>query len=288
MGTYTVHARREHVPQDADTTAMLLSIPAELRNQIYHLIFTPPVYRPLSSKYAVQLPIFANFGKDALTSQPSDLTPNKAALVRSCRQVHHETHLMYLSTTPFHLIGAVADPVAFANLTSHLPAGHKKAIRHIVLTARIAHLRALNETWNALPFGHSDFFLETLTIVPRRPETHMSAYAEVADLSQCHTLAYILAETLKGLRNVGVVIVRNENCFNEVIWRLAYRSLVFRLWKWGGRLLDLKFREDESGQSFEVLCTVTKKEDGKGWMDVQAELGRLIGGEVSRDGMDEL
>ncbi|KAF4547933.1 Hypothetical protein D9617_34g041130 [Elsinoe fawcettii] len=287
MGTFAVHANHEHVPQDASTTAALLSIPPELRNQIYHHIFTPPVYRPLSAKYAVQYPTLAGFGKDGSSSQTDGLVSSKAALVRSCRQLHYETHLMYLSTTLFHLIGAVADPVAFANLTSHLPPGHKSAIRHIVLTARISHLRCLNESWNALPFGDSDFYLETLTLVPRRPETSMSPYAEVADLSQCHTLAYILAETLKGLRNVGVVIVRNDGCFNEVIWRLAYRSLVFRLWKWGGRLLDLKFREDESGETFEVLCTRTKKEAEAGWMDVQAELNRLIGGAGSRVGVDE-
>ncbi|PNS21031.1 2-methylcitrate synthase, mitochondrial [Sphaceloma murrayae] len=284
MGALSVHARHEHV-QHVDSTSALLSIPPELRNQIYHLLFTPPVYRPLTADYAVQYPSLADFGKDPLPYQERRPPTQKAALVRACRQIHHEANLLYLSTTPFHLIGAVADPVAFANLTSHLPADHRQAIRHIVLTARISHLRNLNETWNALPFGHSDFFLETLTLVPCRPETHLSAYAEVADLSQCHTLAYILAETLKGLRNVGVVSVRNEGCFNELIWRLAYRSLVFRLWKWGGRLLDLKFREDTKEQCFEVLCTITKKEDGtEGWKDVQTELTRLIG--TDQDAID--
>ncbi|TKX21196.1 hypothetical protein C1H76_6737 [Elsinoe australis] len=289
MGALSLHPARQHVP-DADSTSALLSIPPELRNQIYHLIFTPPIYQPAPPTHQrIHYPSLSDFAKSPIYASPHDTTPNhKSSLVRSCRQLHYETHLLYLSTTPFHLTGPLADPLAFADLTSHLPRDQRNAIRHIVLTSRISHLRALNETWNALPFGHPDFFLETLTVVPRKPESPLLGYAEVADLSQCHTLAYILAETLKGLRNVGVVVVRNEGCFNEVVWRLAYRSLVFRLWKWGGRLLDLKFREKDEEGSFEVLCTNTKKGVAEeGWKDVQMELARLIGGEGSRDGMDE-
>ena len=73
----------------------------------------------------------------------------------------------------------------------------------------------MNESWNGLPFGNSSLDLETLTIVPKRPDASYSAYAHVADLSQGHTLAHIFAETFKGLRNVHVVVVKNRGCFNQ-------------------------------------------------------------------------
>ena len=124
-------------------------------------------------------------------------------------------------------------------------------------------------------------------MVPKRPETHGSAYAEVADLSQSHTLAYILAETLKSLRNVRKVVVRNEDCFTEVVWRLVYRSLVYRLWRWGGSLCDLGFRELEGEQGFEVLCSCGKQMAGKeqDWRNVMEEVNRLIGDEDRREGI---
>lgn len=128
--------------------------------------------------------------------------------------------------------------------------------------------------------------------MPKRADTAGSAYAEVADLSQSHTLAYILAETLKTLRNVRRVVVRNQGCFTDLVWRLVYRSLVYRLWRWGGSLCGLGFREWEDGEGqsgFEVLCRFTrgKEVEKEGWRDVLQEVNRLIGGEGSRDGMIE-
>jgi len=161
----------------------------------------------------------------------------------------------------------------------------------------------MNEQWNALPFGHEGLYLDTLTVIPRRAATGGTQYAEVADLSQSHALAYILSETLKSLRNVRTVVVRNDGCFSDVVWRLMYRSLVYRLWKWGGRLCGLGLREFEDEKAFEVLCggefeesrkvsnaTGKSTGDGRGrdecWRDVREEVNRLIGAEGSRDGMD--
>lgn len=113
-----------------------------------------------------------------------------------------------------------------------------------------------------------------------RPDASYEAYAEVADLSQCHTLAYILAETLKNLRNVRVVRVSNSNCFRDLVWRLVYRSLVYRIWKWGGTSCGLGFREDKEESWFEVLTSFNGGEDeeeGGMWRDVGHEVNRLIG-----------
>jgi hypothetical protein len=83
-------------------------------------------------------------------------------------------------------------------------------------------------------------------MIPRRAEVHANPYAEIADLSQSHTLAYIFSETLKGLRRVKCLEVRNEGCFNEVVWRLFYRSLVYRMWRWGGGKCGIRFESGEA------------------------------------------
>lgn len=120
----------------------------------------------------------------------------------------------------------------------------------------------------------------------------MSAYAEVADLSQSHNLAYILAETLKGLRNVRVVEVRNQGCFNDVVWRILYRSLVYRIWRWGGERCGVRFEcsgdgaEDERDAWFRSYFQQQEQiqpsgigEVGGG-NEVGAEVCRLAGGEM--------
>ena len=279
---------------EAEPRATFLTIPAELRNQIYTQLFPQPLYISPKVDEAIELPTLADFGKSITYGSPYQPISH-AAITGACRQLFEETRLLYLENTIFHLPGPMADPLAFAHKTSHMRPRTKSAIRHIVLSGRISHLRALNETWDSLPFGDEDLFLETLTLVPHRPETayiqpYTQPYTEVADLSQCHTLAYILTETLKGLRNVGTVIVRNEGCFNAVIWRLAYRGLVYRLWKWGGRLSDLRFKEDEEEQTISVRCgrdmaTSRRAADDKAWRDACEEMKRLLGGEGNE--MDE-
>ncbi|KAF2154406.1 hypothetical protein K461DRAFT_128874 [Myriangium duriaei CBS 260.36] len=271
--------------------ASLLTMPAEVRLQIYGILFPRPIYKAREIHQPVQPPSLADFGKPPAYGDHAPADEHHAAIVSACRQLCHETQLLYLENTIFHLVGIAADPVHFGEYTAHLPIAQKRAIRHIVLTARISHLRALNETWNSIPFGNENVFLETLTVVPRRPKTYGQGYAEVADLSQCHTLAYILTETLKGLSNVGTVTVRNEKCFNNVIWRLTYRSVVFRIFKWCGQLCDLRFKENEDEEWFSIRCatsrsrldglTVHKKKGEDEWNDVLQELNRLL--EVGED-----
>lgn len=271
--------------------AMLLSMPAELRLQIYKLLFPPPVYQARQIHQPVPTPSLTDFGNPAVYGEQTPAPEQQAAIVAACRMLYQETQNLYLGNTFFHLVGPVVDPAIFAERTAHLSSQHKEAIRHIVLTARVSCLRALNETWNSLPFGDNEMFLDTLTVVPYRPETQAQVYAEIADLSQCHTLAYILTETLKGLRNVDTVIVRNEGCFKSVIWKQSYRSLVFRLWKWCGRLCDLRFKEDEDEQAFSIRCIPGKsrcdrdirpsKSSEEGWNDLLQERNKLFGVEMS-------
>lgn len=126
-----------------------------------------------------------------------------------------------------------------------------------------------------MPFGNASLDLDTLTIVPKKPDASYTSYAEVADLSQCHTLAYILAETFKRLRNVRVVQVRNSGCFNEVVWRLVYRGLIYRMWRWGGERCGVRFE----------CCGEEDEAKGDGWFRVwlkDGEDGSEVGDEVLR------
>lgn len=134
----------------------------------------------------------------------------------------------------------------------------------------------MNESWDGLPFGNRNLRLSTLTIVPTRADPGGSAYREVADLSQSHTLAYVFGETLKTLRNVGVLKVHNSGCFNEVVWKLVYRSTVYRMWRWGGGRCGVRFEcsgEETEGTGEEWFCA---------WMDEGGENGVEVGEEVIR------
>lgn len=194
------------------------------------------------------------------------------------------------TNTPFPVLvdGELAYPDVFDLRSRPLTPAKIGAIRHITISARTSKLRALNEAWCGLPFGHPSLRLETLTIVPNRAECHIRSMGEIADLSQSHTLAYSLSETMKSLRNVKCIIVRNDGCFNEVVWRLFYRSFVYRLWRWGGAICGIRFESGERGaggsgkaenQWFRVYM-----EDGAEGRGVECgqEVGRLVGqtGEV--------
>ena len=237
-------------------SASLLALPCELRNAIYTYLFAPEhsdlhphlpeVPDPLAT--ALKLPV-----------RPACLTTcynnhhaaRQLRVLEVCKQIHNEAYPMALSLTPFHLRGENSSPDLFDLRTRPMSPAKIAAIRHLTLTARITHLRALNEAWAGLPFGHPCLHLDTLVVVPTRPLVCSSAYAEIADLSQSHTLAYILCETLKSLRNVACLEVHNDGCFTEIVWRLLYRSLVYRLWRWGGGKCGIRFQsgEAESGGS---------------------------------------
>ncbi|KAI6880612.1 hypothetical protein KC325_g7101, partial [Hortaea werneckii] len=192
-------------------TATFMTLPRELRNAIYLQIFsnTSPDSITPSIPQHQQLLNDDDNDNDETNSTPSANSSkpsphhNPLQVLLTCKQIHTEAALLALSQTPFDLPSQASDPSTFAQLTHPLRPIQLQSLRHLTLTARINALRALNETWCSLPFGHPDLQLEKLTIVPLRPDCFaQTAYAEVADLSQSHTLAYIFAETLKGLRNV--------------------------------------------------------------------------------------
>ncbi|KAK4505438.1 hypothetical protein PRZ48_003401 [Zasmidium cellare] len=228
--------------------AGLLTIPCELRNAIYTYIFDPE-----QSEHSQTVPTRPNELAVALKLHDGSIQHNerqklparKLTMLRTCRQIHNEANLLALSMTPFIVEGECSYPDVFDLRSRPLSLPKLGAIRHIVLSARISHLRALNEAWCGLPFGHPSLQLDTLTVIPSRPECHSRAFAEIADLSQTHTLAYVFCETLKTLRKVNCVEIRNNGCFNEVVWRLFYRSLVYRLWRWGGSICGIKFESGE-------------------------------------------
>lgn len=280
--------------------ASFLTLPTELRNTIYLYVFDELSHPPPSAPNAPNPPSTAlkfSTGATYLPAHTPNTTPpsRKLAPLRTCRQIHAEAHLLALSLTPFHLSGDSSYPDLFDLRSRPLSPAKIGALRHLTLTARISHLRALNEAWAGLPFGHPSLDLETLTIVPRRPDCSTSAYAEVADLSQCHTLAYIFSETLKGLRNVRVLEVRNQGCFNDVVWRIVYRSLVYRMWRWGGERCGVRFTcspeagsggggggESEADAWFRVHFPQERQECGSVLLgsEVGCEVYRLAGGEM--------
>lgn len=230
--------------------ASLLTIPCELRNTIYMHVFEPDLSdldRNLPAcpdELAIALRL-RDRGSYLAACYNANRAARKLRILQTCRQIHDEAGLLALSMTPFHVNGDCSYPDVFDLRSRPLSTAKISAIRHLTLSAKISNLRALNEAWDNHPFGHPSLQLETLTIVPNRPEVHAPAFVEIADLSQSHTLSYIFSETLKGLRNVAAIEVRNHNCFNEVVWKLFYRSLVYRMWRWGGGQCGVRFESGE-------------------------------------------
>ncbi|GAB1740020.1 hypothetical protein NU219Hw_g4943t1 [Hortaea werneckii] len=267
------------MPSDGAT---FLTLPRELRNTIYLHIFTSDPPPPPSNKHQL---LSSN---DETNPSPTTTTTNQQPsthhplhILLTCKQIHTEASLLALSQTPFHLPSSASDPSTFIRLTIPLRPIQLQSLRHLTLTARINALRALNETWCSLPFGCAGLNLDKLTIVPLRPDCFArTAYAEVADLSQSHTLAYIFAETLKGLRNVRCFeVVRGEKekklveggggggvGFSAAVWRIVYRSLVYRMWKWGGDVCGARFEVSEDD--------VEEEEEGEGWFRVYLQQGQ--------------
>lgn len=91
-------------------------------------------------------------------------------------------------------------------------------------------------------------------------------------------LAHVLAETLKGLKQVERVIVRNEDkSFNPGVWKVVHSQFVWKLWTWGGDGAGCLFRRDESGEDawFEVRnCGHGAREEG--WSSMTDEIQKLI------------
>lgn len=263
----------------ASQSPSLLTIPRELRNIIYLFIFSPEATYELSTYNDPRDPIATalkpQFDDDGSTPEPC--APHHLRVLQTCKQIHSEAHLLAVSLTAFHVVGEASHPHCFAAQLQMRDA-KVAAIRHLMLTAKISHLRAMNETWGGLPFGNPSLDLETLTIVPKRPDASFSLYHQVADLSQGHTLAYILTETFKCLKNVRVVLVKNRGCFNEGVWRLVYRSLVYRIWRWGGGRCGIRFEcsENEEGEGDEWFKVWFK--DGEEGTEVGEEVVRLVGG----------
>lgn len=270
----------------------LVTLPPEVRNQIYAYLFVSPVNDPIPPVPEVASPIAKALRlEDPRDSSPPPCSPDfehdsttttqptrsTLSLLLTSHLLHHETSLLHLTTQTFHLHSTNAEPPQFALQTSNLSKPQLSALKHLTLTARITQLRALNETWNGHPFGHPDLHLETLTLVPRRPDAGNTAWAEVAELDQCHTLAHVLAETLKTLGSVEEVRVVNKcssegaPCFGEGVWRLVYRHLVFKVWRWGGTNCGIRF--ECSGEE--------EDKEGGGWF--KAFLGKA-GGEEGDDG----
>ena len=262
-----------------------LTIPCELRNAIYHHVFAPdPAVQSHTSQHrldslALQLQVVKPI-EDRRKQALSDLR-----VLQTSRQIHDEAHQLALSMTSFDVTGECAKPECFASQCSMLRASKISALRDITVTSRISYLRSMNEDWNGYPFGHRELVLDTLKIVPTKANSTHTSYAEVADLSQVHTLAYILAETVKGLRNVRVLQVENRGCFKEVVFRLVYRSLVYRLFRWAGRHPGVRVRcSNEENDSTPGWLQVLMKEDpsceSEDWRDVGDEVDRFLG----RDG----
>jgi hypothetical protein len=221
--------------------ASLLTLPSELRNAIYTYLFDPAYSQTEAccTSSSCQQNAFTKAFSSTRRSSCAVETNNKRStsalsILRTCKQMHREARLLALSQLPFHVHGDCASPDFFSVRSQRLPRDQLAAIRTLTLTARISHLRAMNEAWGGVPFGNPELRLDALVIVPFRADVTSESLREVASMSQSATLAYILGETLKGLRNVGFVEVRNHGCFDGATWEKLYCHLVYRLWKWGG------------------------------------------------------
>lgn len=261
------------------------SLPPEIRNQIYNLLWildeAPPIKVEQSSSLAQALLLDIHTTEEPVVE--NDKVGARFAPLLVCRQLKAEAELFAMSRTAFHLTGKSALPDMFHSRISSLSTAQIRAIRVMTLTAKVTQLRAMNEAWEGLPFGHPCLRLDKLVIRPQKPDTSGSCYAEVADLSQCHTLAYVLAESLKSMKNVLQVEVQNDNCFKDFIWRLLYRCLVYRMYKWGGIQCGMKFLcsaaiMDGSGEEWFKIFIGDHTEGS----EVGSETCRLMG----KDGVD--
>lgn len=283
------------MPTSQQPPLTLLTLPPEIRNQIYAYLFVPPINEAIPRAPEPASPLAIALQLDSPPCSPiretdsdsSARPPSPLDTLLTCRQIHREAQLLALSTSTFHLHSTSAEPEHFTLRTHPLSSAKLAALQHLTLTARITQLRALNETWNGLPFGSSNLRLETLTLVPRRPDATKSAWAEVAELDQCHTLAHVLAETLKTLRGVEEVRVVNAGCFGEGVWRLVYRHLVFKVWKWGGMNCGVRFEcsgaDEGDGGWFKAFLGKVDG-DGRRGSDAGDEAYRLLGAEGTSPG----
>jgi hypothetical protein len=293
-----------------------LTLPPEIRNAIYADVFVPPVNDTIptvpcvesllskgllldprqhppqcsptsSSSSSSSSRSLSRSNSNSTNSSPehSSTSPHHRRLSQletllTCRQIHRELHLLALSTSVFHLHSTAALPETFAAQSQPLTTPQLAALKHLTLTARVTQLRALNETWNGRPFGNPHLQLDTLTIVPQRPDAGNSAWAEVAELNQSHTLSHVLAETFKTLRGVREVRVVNAGCFGEGVWPLVYRHVVVKIWTWGGVNCGLRFEEGGEGW-FRCFVGQAEDEDGEGaglrGEDAAVEAHRLLG-----------
>nr|POE85385.1 hypothetical protein CFP56_43701 [Quercus suber] len=278
-------------------TSILLRLPQELRNEVYrHLFGHDLTYEIIHSNiprgsYRQSLDTFTYTNDSTFSCELSPLGSSvdyyvrdslHLALLETCKQINTEAHLLAFSLTSFHVAGDYCQPEPFKQLLQRLPAPKSHVIRNLTLTARVAHLRALNETWCGEPFGHAQLRLDTLTIVPRRPDASATCFGEIADLSQSHTLAYVLAETLKQLRHVRVLEVQNHGCFKKGVWRILYRGLVYRLWRWGGAKCGVRFECGPRGtvevdeEWFQVhISRMGEGEERLGGLEAGDEIARL-------------
>ncbi|KAL1305347.1 hypothetical protein AAFC00_002244 [Neodothiora populina] len=268
---------------DLEPLPAFLALPPEIRNNIYDLLFvTPSPYSPLIPSHSTRgsrSNSLLTFGRESPLDQAAVFvtTKNLCGLLQTCKSLNAEANFLYLSRTRFSLPGHYASPEYFSRAVRPLSTCQVQHIRHITLTGRINNMRAMNESWNGTPFDNPNLHLETLTIIPRRPQNHESNYAEIADLSQSHTLAYILCETLKGLKSVDRIIVRNdEACFSDAVWKLVYKSLVWKMFRWAGRDVGLKFRQDARGEVWFEILNGTHGKRSDGWRDAHEEVSRLI------------
>lgn len=265
-----------------ETVPNLLTIPCELRNAIYYYIFAPDADEKLLFTHSLD-PLATQLQVFRPAEQRRREPRNELRVLLTCKQIHDEAHQLALSLTAFDVTGESAKPNCFAMYCSTLRDSKVSALRHITLTARISYLRSMNEDWRGSPFGNAQLELDTLTIVPTKADCSMTSYREVADLSQVHTLAYILAESAKGLRNVRVLKVENRGCFNGVVFKLVYRSLVYRLFRWAGRESGIRVLcNDEDDENAAGWFHVLLKDDGLAgdWREVGTEVDRFLG----RDG----
>jgi hypothetical protein len=120
--------------------------------------------------------------------------------------------------------------------------------------------------------------------VPRRPDATKSAWAEVAELDQCHTLAHVLAETFKTLSKVEEVKVLNVGCFGEGVWKLVYRHLVFKVWKWGGMNCGVRFECSGASDGDDEWFRAFLGSDGVRGNDASDEAYRLLVAEGTSPG----
>jgi hypothetical protein len=167
----------EMVTPISKSSPHFLHLPAEIRNLIFHYVFSPDNTNN-QEKQQQQQPLRPCRTTSALLLNESYTAQSTLSILLVSKQFHLDSHLLALSRTPF-LITTPFSSIP-ERLTS-LPSRSLSSLRSITFVADARQFREMRK-WGAHPFGISSVRLESLTLVLHRSSCWHYLFDFTADL----------------------------------------------------------------------------------------------------------